>query len=104
MTKQSILHAWNDAKCIDILKKCKQAIMSKGKVGKIIIIDIVMENDMGDDESVQTQLSFDMLMMILLNGKERNEKEWVKLISSTGFSDYKITPVLGSTSVIEIYP
>jgi hypothetical protein len=45
-----------------------------------------------------------MLMMVLFTGKERNEEEWIKLISSAGFSNYKITPVLGLRSVIEIYP
>lgn len=43
-------------------------------------------------------------MMVLLAGKERNKKEWVKLISTAGFSDYKITPILGLRSVIEIHP
>ncbi|KAI9086786.1 hypothetical protein K1719_031380 [Acacia pycnantha] len=99
-----ILHDWNDEECVKILNKCKEAITSKGKV---IIIDMIMENskeDMDDDESVETQLFFDMLMMVVLTGKERNEKEWAKLISSSGFSDYKITPVLGLRSLIEAFP
>ena len=78
--------------------------MSKGKEGKVIIIDMVREDEKRDDESVETQLFFDMLMMVLVTGKERNEKEWAKLIFSAGFSDYKITPVLGLRSLIEIYP
>ena len=63
-----------------------------------------MWNEKGNKESAETQLFFDMLMMVLLTGKERTKKEWVKLISSAGFNDYKITPVLGLRSVIEIYP
>ena len=78
--------------------------MSKGKEGKVIIIDMVREDEKRDDESVETQLFFDMLMMVLVTGKERNEKEWAELIFSAGFSDYKITPVLGLRSLIEIYP
>ena len=89
---------------MNILKKCKEAIISKGKEGKVIIIDMVMEDKKGDDKSVETQLFFDMLMMVGLTGKERNEKEWAKLIFSVGFSDYKIIPVLGLRSLIVIYP
>ena len=89
---------------MNILRKCKEAIISKGKEGKVIIIDMVMEDKKGDDETIKTQLFFDMLMMVLLTGKERNEKEWAKLIFSAGFSDYKIIPVLGLRSLIEIYP
>ena len=66
-----------------------------------------MDNDkIGDnnDKSVENQLLFDMLMMVLLTGKERSENEWAKLMCSAGFSDYKIYSILGSRSLIEIYP
>ncbi|CAL0306218.1 unnamed protein product [Lupinus luteus] len=101
-----ILHNWNDEECVKILKKCREAITRKGKYeGKLIIIDMVIsENAKRDDKSVETQLFFDMQMMVLLGGKERNEKEWAKLIFSAGFSHYNITPILGLRSVIEIYP
>ncbi|AES98926.1 flavonoid O-methyltransferase-like protein [Medicago truncatula] len=99
-----ILHDWNDEECVKILRNCKDAIAKKGKEGKVIIIDMVVEKEKGNSESAKTQLFFDMLMMVLATGKERTKKEWVKLISSAGFNDYKITPVLGLRSVIEIYP
>ncbi|XP_017429959.1 probable O-methyltransferase 3 isoform X3 [Vigna angularis] len=97
------LHIWNDEECVSILKKCKEAISKKGKEGKVIIIDIVMNNEVKDEESVETRLFFDMLMMVVVKGKERNEKEWVKLFCSAGFNNYTITP-LGSRSLIQIYP
>ncbi|KAK2430498.1 hypothetical protein P8452_43881 [Trifolium repens] len=100
-----ILHDWSDEECVKILKNCKVAIEKKGKEGKVVIIDMVLDNEKENiNESVETQLFFDMLMMVLLKGKERNNKEWVKLISSAGFSDFKITPILGLRSVIEINP
>ncbi|AES98920.1 orcinol O-methyltransferase [Medicago truncatula] len=100
-----ILHDWNDEECVKILKNCKDAISKKGKEGKVVIFDKVFDSEKGNiNESVETQLFFDMFMMVVFAGKERNEKEWIKLISSAGFSDYKITPILGSTSMIEIYP
>ncbi|KAG4966426.1 hypothetical protein JHK85_041401 [Glycine max] len=101
---QWILHDWNDKECVDILKKCKEAITRKGKEGKVIIIDMVVEDEKRDDESVETQLFFDMQMMVLVTGKERSKKEWTKLISSAGYNNYKITPVFGLRSLIEIYP
>ncbi|KAJ1412220.1 S-adenosyl-L-methionine-dependent methyltransferase [Sesbania bispinosa] len=99
-----IMHEWNDEECLKILKKCKEAMKIKGKEGKVIIIDMVMDNGMEDDESVETQFFFDMMTMVMLNGKERNKKEWDKLISSAGFKDFKITPSLGLRYLIEIYP
>lgn len=87
-----------------ILQRCKEAITRNNKKGKVIIIDMMIESQKGDEESTETQLFFDMLMMVLVSGKERNKKEWAKLFFDAGFSDYKITPVLGLRSLIEVYP
>ncbi|XP_049342551.1 probable O-methyltransferase 3 [Solanum verrucosum] len=98
---KSILHDWNDEECVKILKNCKEAIRGSGKV---IIIDMVMENPELDDESVQAQLFIDMLMMVFVGSKERNKKEWEKLFLDSSFTSYKITLTLGLRSVIELYP
>jgi len=98
--KQWVLHDWKDEECVKILKNCKEAIASKGRV---IIIDMVMENKKEDHELTEMQLFFDLQMMMILTGKERNEKEWASLILSAGFSNYNITPI-GLYSVIEVYP
>jgi trans-resveratrol di-O-methyltransferase len=89
---------------VKILQRCKEAITRNNKKGKVIIIDMMIESQKGDEESTETQLFFDMLMMVLVSGKERNKKEWAKLFFDAGFSDYKITPVLGLRSLIEVYP
>ncbi|MED6147827.1 hypothetical protein PIB30_047420 [Stylosanthes scabra] len=101
-----ILHNWNDEECVKLLKKCKEAIITKkGKKGKVIIIDIVVGNENGDKGSLETQIFYDMAMMIFVNGKERNEKEWSKLFFSSGFNNYKIIPIMmSSRSLIEVYP
>lgn len=104
---QWTLHDWDDEACLKILKKCKEAITMKGKGGKVVIIDIVIENnndENGDYTSLETQLLIDILAMVYLPGKQRNEKEWANLILSAGFSNYKINPVLGLRSLIEVYP
>ncbi|KAM7502868.1 hypothetical protein LguiB_001772 [Lonicera macranthoides] len=104
---KSILHDWNDEECVKILKLSKEAIPSKEEGGKVIIIDMVVNNcnnQKKDDNSIETQLFFDMLMMVLLTGKERTEKEWAKLFKAAGFNGgFKITPILGLRSVIEVF-
>ncbi|XAR72583.1 Trans-resveratrol di-O-methyltransferase [Bertholletia excelsa] len=99
-----ILHDWSDEESIKILKRCKEAIPSKEKGGKVIIMDMIIENEKEDHESVETKLFFDMALMILLTGRERTKKEWAKLFFEAGFSEYKITPILGLRSLIEVYP
>ncbi|KAF8016448.1 hypothetical protein BT93_H1843 [Corymbia citriodora subsp. variegata] len=99
-----ILHDWSDEKCIEILKRSKEAVSGRGKVGKVIMIDMVVGNQTEDHRSTETQLFFDMLMMVNLNGKERSEKEWKKLFVDAGFRGYKIISRLGLRSLVEIYP
>lgn len=100
---QWILHDWNDEECIKILKRCKEAIPSKDKGGKLIIIDMVVMNDEAGNKTLETQLRFDLMMMTLATGKERREDEWARLFADAGFGEYKITPLLGVRSVIEVY-
>ncbi|KAL2230346.1 trans-resveratrol di-O-methyltransferase-like [Sesamum indicum] len=99
-----ILHDWSDEKCVQILKKCKEAVTRDEKKGKVIIIDMVIDDQKCDHKSVETKLFFDMLMMTIVGGRERNEKEWAKLFSDAGFSDYRISSLLGLRSIIEVYP
>ena len=87
-----------------ILKRCREAIPSKENGGKVIIIDMIMMKNQGDYKSTETQLFFDMTMMIFAPGRERDENEWEKLFLDAGFSHYKITPILGLRSLIEVYP
>ncbi|XP_030544007.2 trans-resveratrol di-O-methyltransferase-like [Rhodamnia argentea] len=99
-----VLHDWSDEKCIDILKRSKEAATGRGKAGKVIVIDMVVGNHTEDHTSTETQLFFDLYVMVTLNGKERDEKEWEKLFVDAGFSGYKIVSRLGLRSLIEIYP
>ncbi|BBN69544.1 O-methyltransferase family protein, partial [Prunus dulcis] len=80
-----ILHDWSDEECMKILERCKEALQERARKARIW----------------GTQLFFDMLMMVMATGKERNDKEWAKLFSDAGFSYYKITPCLGLRSLIE---
>ncbi|XP_022136005.1 probable O-methyltransferase 3 [Momordica charantia] len=100
-----VLHDWSDEGCIKILKKCKEAITEHGKKGKVMVIEMVVGNKKMDDKVVQTQLFFDILLMtMLVGGRERSEEEWAQIFYASGFSDYKIFPILGLRSLMEIYP
>ncbi|CAN1152529.1 Probable O-methyltransferase 3 [Linum perenne] len=80
--------------CVKILKNSKEAIQGR-EGGKVIIIDMKVENQKANNDDK---------MMILVIGRERDEKEWAKLFVDAGFRDYKITPILGLRSIIEVYP
>lgn len=105
------MHDWNDEDCVKLLERSKEAITSNNgnkKGNKVIIVDMVVEEqkkaDDHENKAYETQLFFDMLLMVLLPGRERQEKEWAKLFSDAGFCNYKITPILGVRSLIEVFP
>ncbi|XP_030972926.1 trans-resveratrol di-O-methyltransferase-like [Quercus lobata] len=99
-----VLHALSNEECVKVLRKCREAISNKGKEGKVIIIDIVIDEKKDEHEITSTKLFFDMLMMVVATGRERGEKEWEKLFLEAGFSHYKIKPLFGLRSLIEVYP
>ncbi|RLM70322.1 5-pentadecatrienyl resorcinol O-methyltransferase-like [Panicum miliaceum] len=100
-----ILHDWGDEECVKLLKRCKEAIPPRDAGGKVIIIDMVLGSgpSSSDEKHRETQVLFDLLM-IALNGVERDEQEWKKIFFEAGFKDYRIIPVLGIRSIIELYP
>ncbi|KAJ1375469.1 Winged helix-like DNA-binding domain superfamily [Sesbania bispinosa] len=99
-----ILHDWSDDDCVKILKNCKEVVSRNGKRGKVIIIDIVINEKQDEHEMTEVKLFFDILMMATFNAKERDEKNWKQLFTKAGFTHYKIFPIFGFRSLIELYP
>uniref|UniRef100_A0ACD5TKW1 Uncharacterized protein n=1 Tax=Avena sativa TaxID=4498 RepID=A0ACD5TKW1_AVESA len=94
------LQLFNDEDAIKVLRRCREAIPAKGKV---IIFDVVVGSNCKDGPTRETQLLFDIFMM-RVGGREREEQQWRKIIFEAGFTDYKISVVLGFRSIIEVYP
>jgi O-methyltransferase domain len=96
---KSILHDWNDAKAIDILKVCRRAIPGHGRL--LIIEEVVVPR-----RTVGNPHRFvDLEMLVHFGGKERTEAEYATLMDTAGFSLHRVVPIAGSFfSVIEGRP
>ncbi|XP_048337575.2 acetylserotonin O-methyltransferase [Ziziphus jujuba] len=99
-----VLHDWGDEECIQILKKCKEAIpKDKGKV--IIVEAVIEEEDEKKDKLSDVRLMLDMVMMAHTStGKERTLKEWEYVLGQVGFSRRTIRPIDAVQSIIEAFP
>jgi hypothetical protein len=96
------LHDWDDDECIQILKKCKEAIPPE--TGKVIIVEAVIDGG-GEDKLKDVALMLDMVMMAhTTRGKERTAKEWAYVLSEAGFSRHTVKRIRAVQSVIEAYP
>lgn len=103
MIIQYVLHDWSDEDCVKILNRSKEAISKNGNGGKIIIMDIVVDSESDVPKAAETSLLFDLNMMVLFNGKERDEQEWKNIFHEAGYSRYKIYQTVGVGSIIELY-
>ncbi|OVA11359.1 O-methyltransferase [Macleaya cordata] len=97
-----MLHNWKDDECIKLLKRCKETIPTDQ--GKVIIIEMVLDQDEDDDDLTQARLSLDLDMMLSSGGKERTKDEWRVLLETAGFSRIEFIPIFAIQSVIVAYP
>ncbi|TDV57584.1 methyltransferase [Actinophytocola oryzae] len=89
-----ILHDWNDADCVRILRSCRDS-MAEG--GKVVVVDTVVPS--GNDPH-PSKLS-DLAMMIVFDGKERSEAELEALFAEADLKLARVIPTSGSVSIVE---
>ncbi|XP_038888743.1 acetylserotonin O-methyltransferase-like [Benincasa hispida] len=98
-----VLHDWDDEECIKILKNVKEAIPKK--TGKVIIVEVVIDENEKISQLSDIRLMMDMIMMAhTIKGKERTNVEWANVLQKAGFSHYTITPTTSIQSVIQAFP
>ena len=93
---QHILHDWDDARCLNILGKVKQALAGR-KSGRLIVVDTVLP----ETSEPHPGKFLDLIMMVFPGGRERSEREWQALLDAAGFRITKIVPTRAPDSVIE---
>ena len=70
----NVLHDWDDARSIEILRNCRQAM---ARAGRVLIVERLIPED-GD--AVPTLLS-DIDMLVLTGGQERTNAEYARLLA-----------------------
>jgi ubiquinone/menaquinone biosynthesis C-methylase UbiE len=89
-----IIHDWDDAKAVTILRNVQRAI---GKEGRLLVVEGVIPP--GNDPSFSKLL--DLTMLVVPGGKERTEDEYRALYQAAGFNLTRIVPTRAEVSVIE---
>jgi hypothetical protein len=89
-----IIHDWDDAKSLRILKNVRRAI---GDEGRLLLVESVIAP--GNEPSFGKLL--DLTMLLLPGGQERTEAEYRDLLAQAGFRLSRIVPTEAEVSVIE---
>ena len=74
-----IIHDWDDARAVEILRVCRRAI-SPG--GRLLLIELLLPDD--GDPGVETVM-LDITMLARIGGRERTESEYRALLDQSGF-------------------
>jgi hypothetical protein len=94
---KSIIHDWNDARSISILRNCREALPRKGKL--LLVERLMPEKPTATDEDKAHAMS-DLNMMRGPGGSERTKGQYRELIEQSGFALTAIHPA-GRFNVIE---
>jgi SAM-dependent methyltransferase len=89
-----IIHDWNDDTSAAILRRCRDAVLDGGR---IIVVDAVVPtgNEFHPSKPV------DLLMMVLLDGRERTDADFRELFGRAGLKLNRVVPTEGIVSIVE---
>ena len=92
-----ILHDWNDAECVQILRRCREAIAADGRL-------VVVETIVPDDNHPALVHLMDLNMLVMTGSRERTAAEYGELLADAGFRVTRVLPTASPFSIIEARP
>lgn len=94
---KAILHDWEDAESIAILRQIRKVMPEDGA---LLVIERVIG---GPNEDLEGKLS-DLHMLVMPGGRERTEAEWRALLDGGGFTLDGIRPIPAAWQVLVCRP
>lgn len=94
---KSVIHDWNDARSISILRNCRQALPNGGK---LLLAERLMPETPGKSDDDKAHAMSDLNMLCGPGGCERTEGQYRELLEQSGFDLVAVHPA-GRFNVIE---
>jgi hypothetical protein len=92
-----ILHDWDDATCVAILKNCRRAISEDGRL--LVLEAVLAPPNQGADAKF-----FDLNMLVAPDGQERTAAEYRSLLVQAGFEVTSIVEAGPHIGIVEARP
>jgi hypothetical protein len=93
-----IIHDWDDARAAQLLRNCRAAMVSEGRV---LVVDAVID----ESPSALYGKLLDMEMLVLTPyGKERTEAEFRQLFAEAGLRLARIVGTASPLKIVEARP
>ena len=87
---KSVIHDWDDEKCVTILSNCRQAMKADGKV---LVLEPVLPPVVKPSFARLGVIMSDLNMLMNTGGKERTEDEFESLLEASGLAMTGVTRV-----------
>lgn len=94
---KSIIHDWDDASSVEILRKCRAAMTD---TARLLLIEGVIQPGNEPDPTKY----MDLHMLVMLGGRERTADDFERLYDDAGFRLTDIIPTGSPFSIIEGVP
>jgi orsellinic acid C2-O-methyltransferase len=95
---KSVLHNWDDERCIAILRRCREA-MAAG--ARLLLIERLVPERVGASAKDRALARSDLTMLVGPGGRERAQREFVVLLEAAGLAVVQVHATRGAMSVIE---
>jgi hypothetical protein len=96
---RSVIHDWDDAQAVAILKNCHRAMQGQGK---LLLVERVMPEQAA--QAPQVVLADLEMLVMTPGGRARTEAEFRGLFAAAGFKPTNIVPTQSELSIIEGVP
>lgn len=93
-----IVHDWPEDKALEILKNVREGINPDGR---ILLIEMVPPPKGNAPHSAKL---FDLMLMLLVGGKERTPAQYGELLSTAGFTLERVVQTAAPVSIVEARP
>lgn len=93
----SILHDWDDDRCVAILRRCREVMPDHGK---LLVVELVLPE--ADEPFFGKWV--DLHMLVMASGRERTDAEYGTLFRAAGFELARVVPTPAGASIVEGVP
>ncbi len=92
-----ILHDWTDEECVQILRRCREALAPGGR---ILVIEMLVPEEIRPG----FVMLMDLNMLVMAGGRERTAKEFEKVLGEAGFEMTRVIATDKPFALIEGKP
>jgi hypothetical protein len=93
----NVIHDWDDARAIAILRNCRKAMAQDGR---LLLIEMVVP----DSNTPSFSKLLDLNMLVMAGGRERTKAEFNALLDAADYKLTRVVPTISAHRILEAVP